>query len=152
MADMNPKFELWDFCNTDDLRTLVREENFVAINNALQIDLSGQVTAETLNGKVYSGPGGQTVFAIAASWCEGGRSIIAVPSSSLTASGERYSRIVPELPLGSVVTVPRTYVDYVVTEHGIANLRGKTIRQRAEELTAVSHPDFRGDLRKAAGI
>jgi 4-hydroxybutyrate CoA-transferase len=151
MADMNPKFELWDFCHTDDLRTLVREENFVAINNALQIDVTGQVTAETLNGKVYSGPGGQTVFAIAASWTEGGRSIIAVPSSSL-AGGERYSRIVPQLPEGSVVTVPRTYVDYVVTEHGIASLRGKTVRQRMDELIAVAHPDFRGDLRKAAGL
>jgi 4-hydroxybutyrate CoA-transferase len=151
MADMNPRFELWDFCHTDDLRTLVREENFVAINNALQIDLSGQVTAETLNGKVYSGPGGQTVFAIAASWTEGGRSIIAIPSSSL-AAGERYSRIVPQLSEGSVITVPRTYVDYVVTEHGIATLRGKTVRQRAEELIAVAHPDFRGDLRKASGV
>ena len=60
-ADMNPKYELWDFCHTDDLRVLVREENFVAINNALQIDLTGQITAETLNGRVYSGPGGQTV-------------------------------------------------------------------------------------------
>jgi 4-hydroxybutyrate CoA-transferase len=151
LADMNPRFELWDFCHTDDLRALVRQENFVAINNALQIDLSGQVTAETLNGRIYSGPGGQTVFAVAASWCEGGRSIIAVPSSSL-AGGERQSRIVPELPLGSVVTVPRTYVDYVVTEHGIATLRGKTLRQRAEELIAIAHPDFRADLRKAAGF
>jgi 4-hydroxybutyrate CoA-transferase len=150
-AHMHPKFELWDFCHTDDLRTLVREENFVAINNALQIDLSGQVTAETLNGKVYSGPGGQTVFAIAASWTDGGRSIIAVPSSSL-ANGQRYSRIVPQLPEGSVVTVPRTYVDYVVTEHGIATLRGKTTRQRAEELISIAHPDFQAELRKASGF
>ena len=150
-AHMNPKFELWDFCHTDDLRTLVREDNFVAINNALQIDLSGQITAETLNGHVYSGPGGQTVFAVAASWCEGGRSVIAVPSSSI-AGGARHSRILTELPLGSVVTVPRTYVDYVVTEHGIATLRGKTIRQRAEELIAVAHPDFRAELRRSAGL
>lgn len=149
-ADMNPKFELWDFCHTDDVRVLMREENFVAINNALQIDLTGQITAETLNGRVYSGPGGQTAFAFAASWCEGGRSVIAVPSSSLVGS-ERESRILPELPLGSVVTVPRTYVDYVVTEYGIASLRGKTIRQRTEELIAVAHPDFRGELRKASG-
>ena len=145
-AHMNPKFELWDFCHTDDLRTLVREENFVAINNALQIDLTGQVTAETLNGKVYSGPGGQTVFAVAACSSEGGRSVIAVPSSSLAGDGQRYSRIVPEMPPGTVVTVPRTYVDYVVTEHGIATLRGKTVRQRAEELIAVAHPDFRAEL------
>ena len=87
-ADMNPKYELWDFCNTDDLRVLVREENFVAINNALQIDLTGQITAETLNGRVYSGPGGQTVFAIAASWCEGGaRSSPCLPARWLVASG-----------------------------------------------------------------
>jgi 4-hydroxybutyrate CoA-transferase len=143
----NPTFELWDFCHTDDLRTLVRETNFVAINNALQIDLTGQVTAETLNGRVYSGPGGQSVFAMAASYSEGGRSIIAVPSSSFV-EGERYSRIVPALPPATMVTVPRTFVDYVVTEYGIATLRGKTVRQRVEELTSVAHPDFRAELRK----
>ncbi|MCH7511234.1 MAG: 4-hydroxybutyrate CoA-transferase [Chloroflexi bacterium] len=145
----NPKFELWDFCHTDDLRTLVRETNFVAINNALQIDMTGQITAETLNGQVYSGPGGQTVFAVAASYSEGGRSIIAVPSSS-TVDGERHSRIVPVLPPGTMVTVPRTFVDYVVTEYGIATLRGKTVRQRVEELIAVAHPDFRAELRAQA--
>jgi 4-hydroxybutyrate CoA-transferase len=146
---LNPKFELWDFCHTDDLRTLVREENFVAINNALQVDLTGQVTAETLNGKVYSGPGGQTVFAVASSYSEGGRSIIALPSSS-TVKDERQTRIVPALAQGTMVTVPRTYVDYVVTEQGIATLRGKTIRQRAEELISVAHPDVRGELREGA--
>ncbi|MEX0749322.1 MAG: acetyl-CoA hydrolase/transferase C-terminal domain-containing protein [Dehalococcoidia bacterium] len=148
-AHMNPKFELWDFCHTDDLRTLLREENFVAINNALQIDLTGQVTAETLNGQVYSGPGGQTVFATAACSVEGGRSVIAVPSSSAV-DGQRYSRIVPELPPGTAVTVPRTFVDYVVTEHGIAHLGGKTVRERAAELVSVAHPDFRGELKEHA--
>jgi len=148
-AHMNPRFELWDFCHTDDLPSLVRETDFVAINNALQIDLTGQVSSETLNGQIYSGPGGQTTFAVAASVCEGGRSIIAVPSSSLVA-GERRSRIVPTLPAGSIVTTPRTFVDYVVTEYGIATLRGKTIRQRAQELIAVAHPDVRADLRREA--
>jgi 4-hydroxybutyrate CoA-transferase len=148
-AHMNPRFELWDFCHTDDLPSLVRETGFVAINNALQIDLTGQVTSETLNGQVYSGPGGQTTFAVAASVCEGGRSIIAVPSSALV-GGERRSRILPTLPPGSVVTTPRTFVDYVVTEYGIATLRGKTIRQRAQELIAVAHPDARAGLRRAA--
>ena len=145
----NPKFELWDFTHTDDLRTLVREENFVAINNALQIDITGQVTAETLNGQVYSGPGGQTVFAVAAASSEGGSSIIAVPSSS-TVDGERHSRIVPVFPEGTMTTVPRTFVDYVVTEYGIATLHGKTVRQRAEELISVAHPDFRAVLRADA--
>jgi 4-hydroxybutyrate CoA-transferase len=150
-AHMNPRFELWDFCHTDDLPLLVRERNFVAINNALQLDLTGQVTSETLNGEIYSGPGGQTTFAVAASVCEGGRSIIAVPSSSLVGD-ERHSRIVATLPPGSVVTTPRTFVDYVVTEYGIATLRGKTIRQRAEELIAVAHPDARAGLRREAAI
>jgi 4-hydroxybutyrate CoA-transferase len=148
-AHENPRVELWDFCNTDDLRALVRQRNFVAVNNALQIDLTGQVTAETLNGSVYSGPGGQTVFSVASSYCEGGRSIIACPSSSL-AGDERHSRILAQLPPGSVVTTQRTFVDYVVTEYGIATLTGKTVRERIGELVAVAHPDFRGELRKEA--
>jgi len=148
-AHLNPKFELWDFCHTDDLPMLVREKNFIAINNALQIDLTGQVTSETLNGQLYSGPGGQTTFAVAAAVGEGGRSVIALPSSSLV-GGERHSRIVGTLPAGSVVTTPRTFVDHVVTEYGIATLRGKTIRQRAEELIAVAHSDARVDLRRQA--
>jgi 4-hydroxybutyrate CoA-transferase len=145
----NPRFELWDFCHTDDLRVLVQQRNFVAVNNALQIDLTGQVTAETLNGAVFSGPGGQTVFAMAASYCEGGRSIIALPSSSL-AGGERHSRILSRLPAGSVITTPRSFVDYVVTEQGVATLRGKTVRERIGELASVAHPDFRAELRREA--
>ncbi len=148
-AHMHPRFELWDFCHTDDLRTLVQEHDFVAINNALQVDVTGQVTAETLGGRVYSGPGGQTVFAVASSYSEGGRSVIALPSSS-TVNGERHSRIVPELTPGTMVTVPRTFVDYVVTEQGIATLRGKTVRQRVEELCSVAHPDCRADVRAQA--
>ncbi len=146
---LNPKFELWDFCHTDDLRMLCQQENFVAINNALQIDVTGQVTAESLNGRVFSGPGGQTVFAIAASYSEGGRSIIAMPSSS-TVDGVRQSRILAHLPQGSIVTVPRTYVDYVVTEQGIATLKGKNLRQRCEELISVAHPECRADLHREA--
>ena len=147
--DGNPVFELYQFGYVDDVRYLAQQNNLVAINNALQIDMTGQITAETLNGQVYSGPGGQTVFAVAASYSEGGRSIIAVPSSS-TVDGERHSRIVPVLPPGTMVTVPRTFVDYVVTEYGIATLRGKTVRQRVEELIAVAHPDFRAELRAQA--
>ncbi|MCE7928529.1 MAG: 4-hydroxybutyrate CoA-transferase [Dehalococcoidia bacterium] len=146
---MNPKFELWDFCHTDDLRMLVRETNFVAINNALQVDLTGQVTAETLNGRIYSGPGGQTTFAVAASYSEGGRSVIALPSVS-TVNGVPHSRIVPTLSAGTVITVPRSFVDYVVTEHGIAHVGGKSVRQRCEELISVAHPDFRAELRREA--
>ena len=148
-AHLHPQIELWDFCKTDDLRMLVQNENFKTINNALQIDVTGQVTAETLGTRTFSGPGGQTIFAMAGSYSKGGASIIVLPASSVV-NGERRSRILPTLPEGAMVTVPRTFVDYVVTEQGIARLSGKTVRQRIEELVAVAHPDFRTDLRAQA--
>jgi 4-hydroxybutyrate CoA-transferase len=148
---MNPVFELYDFGYTDDLRHLVRFENFVAVNNSLLVDLSGQVAAESLDHRMYSGVGGQAVFMIAGAYSPGGASVSVLPSSSVPSStGERVSRIVPVLPPGCGVTVPRTFVDYVVTEHGIATLRGKTMKQRARELAAVSHPDMRPELEKQA--
>lgn len=144
---MNPVFELYDFGYTDDLRRLIQQENFVAVNNALVVDLTGQVSAEAVNHQPYTGVGGQTVFMIAGAYSNGGRSVSVVPSSSVpSATGERVTRIVPVLDPGAPVTVPRTYVDYVVTEYGIATLRGKTVRERARELCAVAHPDFRPEL------
>jgi 4-hydroxybutyrate CoA-transferase len=145
----NPVFELYDFGYTDDLRLLVQEENYVAVNNALLVDLTGQVTAEYIGPRVWSGVGGQTIFCIAAAYSKGGRSILVTPSTSLV-QGERRSRILGSLPEATVVTVPRTYVDYVVTEYGIATLKGKTVRQRMGELVSVAHPDFQGELRKEA--
>lgn len=147
----NPIFELYDFGYTDDLRRLIQQHNFVAVNNALLVDLTGQVSAESLDHRMYTGVGGQTVFMIAGAYSPGGKSVSVLPSSSVPlATGERVSRIVPVLPPGGVVTVPRTYVDYVVTEYGIATLRGKTLKERARELAAVSHPDFRPELEKQA--
>jgi len=127
----------------------VQHENLVAINNALMVDLTGQVAAETIGPRVWTGVGGQTAFMMAAAYANGGRSISVLPSSHLL-NGDRVTRIVPTLPEGSVVTVPRTLVDYVATEHGIATLRGKTVRERIAELIAVAHPDFRGDLKAQA--
>lgn len=147
--DRNPAFELYDFGYTDDLRMLVQQDNLVAINNALLIDLTGQITAETLGPRIWTGVGGQTAFMIAAQYSRGGRSISVLPSSHVV-GGSRRTRIVPTLPEGTAITVPRTYVDHVVTEHGIATLRGKTIRERIGELIAVAHPDFRAELRKEA--
>ena len=121
----------------------------MAINNALQIDLTGQVAAETIGSMIWSGVGGQTAFSIAANYSKGGRSITVLPSTSLV-EGERVSRIVPTLPGGAAVTIPRTLVDYVVTEHGIAHLRGKSLRERARELLAIAHPDFHNELRREA--
>lgn len=147
----NPVFELYDFGYTDDLRRLIQVENFVTVNNALVIDLTGQVSAESLGHRIYTGVGGQTVFMIAGAYSPGGKSVSVVPSSSIpTATGRRVSRIVPVLDPGGVVTVPRTFVDYVVTEQGIATLRGKTIKERARELISIAHPDFRAELTRQA--
>lgn len=146
--DGNPVFELYDFTYTDDLRNLVRLENFKAVNNALAVDLTGNVTAESQGPQVFSGPGGQTVFAVAASYTSAG-SVTVLPSSQLV-DGRRVSRIVAALPEGTTITVPRSFVDYVVTEQGIARLRGKTLRERIGEMVAVAHPDFRGELRAEA--
>ena len=148
---MNPVFELFDFGYTDDLRRLIQIDNFVAVNNALVVDLTGQVSAESIDHRMYTGVGGQTVFMLAGAYSPGGKSVSVVPSSSVpTSTGQRVSRIVPTFAPGGVVTVPRTFVDYVVTEYGIATLRGKTIKERARELCAVSHPDFRPELERAA--
>ncbi|MEM7101293.1 MAG: acetyl-CoA hydrolase/transferase C-terminal domain-containing protein [Pseudomonadota bacterium] len=143
----NPFFELYDFGYTDDLRRLIQQKNFVAVNNALSVDLTGQVCAEALDHRPYTGVGGQTVFMLAGAYSEGGKSISVLPSSARPAGGDqRLSRIVPTLGAGAAVTVPRTYVDYVVTEYGIAQLKGKTLQERARALIDVSHPDFREAL------
>ncbi len=149
LIDGNPVFELYDFGYTNDVRMLVRHDHLVAINNALLVDLTGQVAAETIGPHVWSGPGGQTAFMIAAQYSRGGRSVVVVPSTHGAGAGRR-SRIVAALPEGTVVTVPRTFVDYVVTEHGFASLRGKSVRERIGELVTIAHPDFRAALRTEA--
>jgi len=149
LIDGNPVFELYDFGYTDDVRLLLQQDNLVAVNNALLVDLTGQIASESIGHKVWTGVGGQTAFMIGAQYSRGGRSIIVLPSSHML-NGERVTRVVPLLPEGTLVTVPSTLVDYVVTEHGIASLRGKTVRERIGELAAVAHPDFRGELKSEA--
>ena len=144
----NPIFELYDFGYTDDLRRLIHLDPFVAVNNALAVDLTGQVAAESFDHRPYTGVGGQTVFMLAGAYSPNGKSISVLPSSSLpSGGGPRFSRIVAVLPPGTPVTVPRTYVDFVVTEFGIAELRGKTMAQRVHTLCDIAHPDFRDELR-----
>jgi 4-hydroxybutyrate CoA-transferase len=147
--DGNPTFELYDFTYTDDIDFLGQEPRLVAVNNAMQVDLTGQVNGESIGPWPYTGPGGQTAFALAAHHAEDGRSIIVLPSSYVE-DGARRSRIVATLDEAAPVTVPRTAVDYVVTEWGIATLRGKTVRQRIGELIAVAHPDCQPDLKAEA--
>jgi 4-hydroxybutyrate CoA-transferase len=124
-------------------------ENFVAINSALSVAADGSVNAETVansetgENRVLSGPGGQPDFALGASVSPSGRSIIALPS---TAAGGTQSRLVPQLPAGASVTIPRYLVDIVVTEHGAAHLRGMPLEDRAAALAAIAHPDHRQAL------
>jgi 4-hydroxybutyrate CoA-transferase len=148
----NPVFELYDFGHTDDLRRLIQLDHFVAVNNAMVVDLTGQVAAEAFDHRPYTGVGGQTVFMLAGAYSPNGKSISVVPSSSVPSTGDggRVTRIVPTLEAGTPVTVPRTYVDFVVTEFGIAELRGKTVQERARALCDIAHPDFRDLLRASA--
>lgn len=149
IIDGNPQFELYDFTYTDDLRILVNQRNYVAVNNAMAVDLGGQACSESIGPYMYTGTGGQTIFTVTAAYCNPGRSVIVTPASALV-KGRRVSRIVPMLEPGSVVTALRAFVDYVVTEYGIASLRGKGLKQRAAALIEVAHPEFREELRKEA--
>ncbi|MBW1855559.1 MAG: 4-hydroxybutyrate CoA-transferase [Deltaproteobacteria bacterium] len=124
-------------------------EKFISVISAIEIDLSGQVNAETVAGKQISAIGGGFDFLQGALFSPGGKSIIAL--SSTTPNG-KFSRIVANLPLGSAVTTPRHCVQYVVTEHGIADLRGKTLKERAEALISIAHPDFREELEKSVAV
>jgi 4-hydroxybutyrate CoA-transferase len=120
-------------------------DDFIAINSALEIDLTGQINAESLNGVQISGVGGQFDFVEGAYFSRGGKSITALASS---AGRGKVSRIVPHLSSRAVATIPRYLTDIVVTEYGVAQLRGKPNRQRAEALIAIAHPDFRDQLRE----
>lgn len=124
---------------------VARLERFVAINSALEVDLAGQVNAESLDGVQVGGIGGQFDFVEGAYWAEGGRSIIALPS---TARGEEVSRIVPRLGAGAAVTIPRHLTDCVVTEYGRAELRGRSLEERARALIRIAHPRFREELER----
>ena len=145
----NPKFQVRDPEYVLDLRTIAQNDNFCAINNALSVDLTGQINAESVFGpRMINGSGGQPEFQIGAALSRGGRGITLLPSTALDGA---VSRIVAQHEAGSMITVPRFFADAVVTEYGIARLWGKNHRQRARELIAVAHPDFRAELRQAAG-
>ncbi|HSW57721.1 MAG TPA: acetyl-CoA hydrolase/transferase C-terminal domain-containing protein [Dehalococcoidales bacterium] len=144
---MNPIFELHPAEYVLDVRIIAQHDNMKAINAAVAVDLTGQVGAESVGPRIMSGAGGQTTFALAAGLSRGGRSITVLPS---TASNGTLSRIVPMLETGTIVTVPRIIADTIVTEYGIARLKGLTQRQRALELISIAHPDHRAELKKQA--
>ncbi|MGI9103192.1 MAG: acetyl-CoA hydrolase/transferase family protein [Terriglobales bacterium] len=139
----NPVFEFRPCAFTNDPMQIARNDKMVAINSALQVDLTGQVCADSIGTYFYSGIGGQVDFIRGASRSKGGKPIIALPA---TAKSDTVSRIVPMLDPGAGVVTSRGLTRYVVTEFGVAYLHGKTIRERAEALIQVSHPKFRSEL------
>ena len=142
----NPRVNMESSAFVHDPETIARLDRFVAINSALAVDLSGQVTAESLGPRQVAGIGGQFDFVLGASRSRGGAAILALPS---TGREGQVSRIVTHLAPGTAVTSPRFLVDWVVTEYGAASLRGKGERGRAEALLAVAHPRFQGELERA---
>jgi acetyl-CoA hydrolase len=146
-VDNNPIIELHPSEYTNDPFIIASNDRMVSINSALQVDLTGQVCADSMGTRIYSGVGGQADFMRGAARSRGGRPIIALPS---TARDGRISRIVPMLDPGSGVVTTRFDVHYVVTEFGVASLHGKTLRQRAEALIEIAHPAFREMLTRFA--
>ncbi|MBQ3436997.1 MAG: acetyl-CoA hydrolase/transferase family protein [Fusobacterium sp.] len=146
-VDNNPEVELHPVDYVNNPLVIAQNDNMISINSAIQVDLMGQVNSETIGSKQFSGTGGQVDFVRGASMSKGGKSIIALPS---TAAKGTISKIVFRLDEGSAVTTSRNDVDYVVTEYGIAALKGKTLRERAKELIAISHPKFREELTRKA--
>jgi 4-hydroxybutyrate CoA-transferase len=143
----NPMVEFRTIDYTNDPYIIGKIDRMVSINSALQVDLYGQVCADMVGTRQYSAVGGQVDFVRGSARSRGGKSIIAFPS---TAGGGKYSRIVAELAQGAAVTTSRYDVQFIVTEYGVADLRYKTNQQRAEQLIAIAHPDFRGELRQVA--
>lgn len=144
--DDNPSFDFQTLAYTNDPCRIARNDRMVAINSALEIDLSGQVCSDSIGFTPYSGVGGQVDFIRGAARSRGGVPIIALPS---TAKDGTVSRIVPALRPGAGVVTSRADVHWVVTEYGAVNLHGKTLRQRAEALVSIAHPAFRAELERA---
>jgi len=149
-SDDNPVIEFHRTEYVNDPFVIAQNERMVAINSAIEVDLTGQVCADSIGPKLYSGVGGQLDFIYGASRSKGGVPIIALPSTTKLKDGTPVTRIAAMLKQGAGVVTSRNHVRYVVTEYGVADLYAKTIRQRARQLIGIAHPDFRADLEKQA--
>lgn len=141
----NPIVEFHPCDRTNDTSLIRKNDKVVAINSAIEIDMTGQVCADSMGHKIFSGIGGQMDFIRAAALSKGGKPILALPA---TAKSGQLSRIVPMLKPGAGVVTTRGHVHWVVTEYGAVNLHGKSLRERADLLISIAHPDFRAELRK----
>ena len=149
-VDNNPVVELHPTEYVNDSYIIAQNDKMVAINSAIEVDLTGQICADSIGTRLYSGTGGQLDFIRGAARSKGGKPIIALPSSTVTNSGHCFSRIVPTLKPGAGVVTTRNDVHYIVTEFGVADLYGKSIRQRARALIEIAHPQMREELECAA--
>jgi acetyl-CoA hydrolase len=149
-VDNNPVVEMHPTEYVNDPFIISQNEKMVAINSAIEVDLTGQVCADSIGTRLYSGVGGQLDFMRGSARSKGGKPIIALPSTVTTSRGDHFSRIVPTLKPGAGVVTTRNDVHYIATEFGVADLHGKTIRQRARALIDIAHPDQRAGLEQAA--
>ena len=149
-VDNNPAAASYPANYTNDPRVIAQLDDFVSINSALQVDLYTQVNAESLGHNQVSGNGGMWDFVIGAQWSRGGKSFICLTSTFTDSSGTPQSRIVPTFAPGSITTIPRHMVDYLVTEYGAVQVRAQSTWRRAELLIGIAHPDFREELIKQA--
>ena len=149
-ADDNPLIELHRTEYVNDPYIIAQNERMVAINSAIEVDLTGQVCADSIGPKLYSGVGGQLDFIYGASRSKDGVPIIALPSTTTLGDGTLVTRVAAMLKPGAGVVTTRNHVRYIVTEYGVADLYGKTIRQRAQQLIKIAHPHFRVDLARQA--
>jgi len=143
----NPMLEMHPVDFTNDPYLAGQNDNLMAINATMQIDFVGQCGSESLGSSPYSGTGGQTDFVRAANRSRGGKAFIVLPS---TAKDDTISRIVPTLTPGTHISTSKNDINYVVTEYGVAQLRGKSAKQRARELIGIAHPKFRAELTEQA--
>jgi 4-hydroxybutyrate CoA-transferase len=146
-VDNNPLFEIHPCNYTNDPFIIAQNEKMVAINSAIEVDITGQVCSDSIGHKIYSGFGGQLDFIRGAAYSKGGKPIIALPS---TTKDDTISRIVTSLKPGAGVVTTRADVHYVITEYGVANLHGRNIRERIQALIAIAHPKFRDSLSREA--
>lgn len=145
----NPSCQIYPGSYTNDPRFIAQHPNIIAMNTSLMIDFTGHSTCEGIGHTMVSGVGGQLDFLIGAYWSEGGKGINMLGAARTMPDGSLVSNIVPELPAGTPVSVPRTFANYVITEFGIAKLKYKSRRERALELIAIAHPDLRGELKNS---
>ena len=144
--DRNPALEAHPTAWLNDPRNIARNDNMISVNGALCVDLAGQVCAESIGFKQFSGTGGQLDYVRGARWSRGGKSFLTLPSVHVDKAGVRHSNISLTLPMGSIVTTPRADVHFIVTEYGAADLQDEPMDVRAKRLIAIAHPDYRDEL------